>query len=461
MSSLLIVGGGIAGIVAALAGRARGDEVTLMEKAPAIGGLLRSYQPPGTSESFDCGTHIPAETGDPELDRLLFGWMTPQDWEVLPSLRGGTFWNAQLSSASPCLDLRTLPPAVYAQVVAELLKSSEYPESEDATAANQLAHRYGKSFVRHVFDPIFKKFYGTEGHALAKDAHLLFGLARFICLDPDRTRQLKRDPHLDQKIAYHSHAESASTVGRARSFYPSSGGVGGWVAGLEATLRKSGVEILTNSMLSVLDPEAGLGLLTNGRRLRFDRVAWGLPGAALLRCCEHRATDAFAPVSTAAITLHHFIMDRPVATPAHYVTCYDSNFRTFRATCYSNLQPKTTGQHRVTAEVLSPPGSSSPTTAEEIFAELKTMMILDEKAVLRSAYTQHIPNGFPIRTVESQHDSVVAAEIIAAEFANVLLVGRAAGRSFFMRDVLLEAWRAVMDTPQGSDICLSRGRVRL
>jgi hypothetical protein len=44
--------------------------------------------------------------------------------------------------------------------------------------------------------------------------------------------------------------------------------------------------------------------------------------------------------------------------------------------------------------------------------------------------------------MEQQRGSQLAAETVEREFSNVTLLGRAAGRRFFTKDVLLHAWSA-------------------
>ena len=58
----VVVGGGIAGICTALFLAEKGDSVTLIEKGPALGGLLRSIYPFDNEYSFDFGTHFLAQS---------------------------------------------------------------------------------------------------------------------------------------------------------------------------------------------------------------------------------------------------------------------------------------------------------------------------------------------------------------------------------------------------------------
>ena len=55
--TVIIVGGGMSGLLAALILKQKGYGVTLVEKEPTCGGLLRSVQNKD-GVSFDYGTHL-------------------------------------------------------------------------------------------------------------------------------------------------------------------------------------------------------------------------------------------------------------------------------------------------------------------------------------------------------------------------------------------------------------------
>lgn len=441
-SSLLVVGGGIAGIVTALRARSRGDEVTLIEKEPVLGGLLTSVRPGNGEHWFDHGTHVPAPTGNAELDNVLFGRMAAGAWTALPVLKAATYWNGKLGAESPCLDLRTLAPAAYAAVLREMLVPARATCGAAENLGQQLTAAYGPEMVRWVFEPVLRKFFNEGVEALAPDAHLLFGLSRFICGEAAQVRDLKRDPGLDRKLAFHSYRETVPGSHGAAGYYPREGGAGRWIDGLEAQLRAAGVTVRTGEATKTIALAAGRAVLGDGSELTFDRMAWSLPPGVLLRACGHPVARELSPPRMAAITLFHFVTDRAPTTEAYYVTCYDPARRAFRVTLYRNLQPHETGAARLTVEVLSPAPDQPKPTVAEVFAELKAMGLVSAETNFSASHVQEIPNGFPIQTLAQQRGSQLAAETVEREFPHVTLLGRAAGRGFFMKDVLLHAWSA-------------------
>ena len=441
-SSMLIVGGGIAGIVAALRARAFGWAVTLVERQAELGGLLASHRPAGTDLSFDHGTHIPAATGETALDDLLFGGLPAEEWHTFPVLHAGTYWNGRLSPDSACLDLRTLPVSDYHKALPGLLAVPPAGHRPCRTLAEQLIAVYGHGMLTTVFEPALRKLYGCGAGELAPEAHRLFGLIRFICLDPERTRELKRQPALDAKLALHDFRETVPGAIPLPAYYPRRGGVGRWVDHLAAQLVAAGVTVRPNVALTRLDPAAGTATAADGETFAYDQLAWSLQPALLLRLTGHLAATTPPPPRFAKAILYHFVTEARPATACQYVTCFDPARRNFRVTLYDNLQPERHALSRVTVEVLAPDPAQRPLAPAAAFAELKQMGLLPAAARVERHFVQELGPAFPIQTIAYRAATSQAAALAAADLPRTRLLGRAAGQGFFMRDVLLDAWQS-------------------
>ena len=449
---MLIVGGGIAGIVAALRASEHGWTVTLVERQPVLGGLLASVRPAGGKHSFDFGTHIPAATGDDELDALLFGGMRDEEWRVFPVLHAGTFWNGRLSPDSACLDLRTLSPSDYAGVLTEMLDETVVPAVGFETLAAQLTAVYGPRLLKTVFEPTLRKFYGLGAAELAPDAHRLFGLVRFLCLDPETARKVKRNPVLDGKVGLHDFRETVLGAPTHLARYPRAGGVGRWIDHLARKLADAGVNVRLGVGLSRLDAERGVATTTAEETLEFDQLGWSLPPSQLLRLLPHSAAASWPSPRLATATLYHFLTESEPLPLSLYVTCYDPAFRLFRVTLYRNLQPDVGGPARITVELISTEANSPRPSPEEIFDELRRMNVMAEEAQFLRCFTQELGPAFPLQTPALHAANRHAAECVAVDFPQAFLLGRAAGNGFFMRDVLLDVCRTVARVPGPSAI---------
>ena len=135
--SVIVVGGGIAGIVSALLIREQFDTVYLIEKEPELGGLLRSFQNED-GLSFDYGSHFLRDTGIEALDRLLYGDFSPEQWQTMGNLKGGGYYGFQYNGDSAFLDTRVLPKKLYHQGIIQLLNACEKP----STTYSNLEDRY-------------------------------------------------------------------------------------------------------------------------------------------------------------------------------------------------------------------------------------------------------------------------------------------------------------------------------
>jgi len=437
---VLVVGGGIAGLTAALGSAKRGQQVLLIEKQERLGGLLASWRDEETGCWFDRGTHIPASTGDATLDEILFGWMAEEEWQKLSCVKAGTFWNGRMQSESPCLDLRSLDPNSFVRVIEEITDRGR-PMHGGLGCANlrqELDADYGPFTRERVFDPALKKFYGTGSENLAPGAHRLFGMMRFIGPDADTTRELKLDPNLDGRLAHHN----GRAVSDLRSFYPKRGGCGRWVDRLECMAREQGTHIQTGLSVDLIDPEARVALLADGTSWAFDRLIWTLPAGLLLRAAGLSLPGGGSAPKFSRVRLHHFKCKGRLQTDAHYITCYDPDFHAFRATLYDNLQPgESDGSPRITVEVLVPPTEGECLEGAGIISELIRMGIVSKDTRPLRCLVQDLARGFPVQTPDFIHSVNQQARRVEQDLPFAVLAGRGSGGCFFMKDALLEVWR--------------------
>lgn len=438
MARVVVVGGGIAGLLAARVRAGAGDEVTLVEREAVPGGLLRSVAN-DSGDWFDFGTHFAHETGVAALDAVLFEEVRADAWRRFDWLEAGAFFAGRLG-AHAFADLRHLAPDEHARAVVELLVG-EPPVDLPATLEDQLLPAYGPTITDRLFRPALKKLFGVELGELVPDAHKLFGLARLIALTPYATAELKRSPHYAEKLNLHTAGESPSPH-KAR--YPLVGGVGQWVEGMTAGIVRRGATLACGRGVRRLERVGRRVVaveLDDGMRLPCDELIWTAPLALALRAGG--VTLASGPPTLRTVSLHHFTFDRPPPTGLHYFTCYDERYATFRVTLYSNVQPvrAAAGRHSLTVEVLSsgPPADLAALRAQ-LAVELVELGAVAAGACSLYETSELVREGFPVLTPALVASGVAQRDAFGAEFDNAVALGKGSGAAFFMSDVLVAAW---------------------
>lgn len=431
----VVVGGGLAGLVAGLLLLRRGERVVLVEREASCGGLLRTLDLPG-GRSFDQGTHLARETGVRELDELLLGELAPRAWRSFETLACGHHAAGRLEVDSPFLGLDALPAALRARAASELL-ALPLDRAPHTELDSWLRARFGPTCLEHVLEPLVRARTGRATHELAPELAPILGLTRVRAFAPAAARALKRSARFDQRLAYPTHDEGWSGL---RSFYPRRGGIGRWIAQLAERFEREGGLVFTGQNVSRLERQGArvrTVALSSGFLLPCDRLVWTLPAALCLRAAGLACEEARPPALEAE--LYHFEFDAPPAVPLLYATNHDARLRCFRATLYTNLQGRSPAPdaHLCTAELLRAPNQPAPPEPEKIAAELRAMGLFPAGANARCLARQRLPAAFPVPGPEHRRAAARVLEQARSTFANAHFLGRANG-GFLMHEVALE-----------------------
>lgn len=440
MPRVVVLGGGIVGLLAAARHRDAGHDVTLVEAA-RLGGLLRSEEvAPG--RWVDQGTHVPAETGVPELDAWLFGGID-DGWVDHPRLLAGNVFRGRIDERTPFPDLNRLDPAERAAAEAGLLADRPASTESPATAIADLDATFGAGVARTVFEPLIESWYGLPADEVGPGAHKI-AANRVVAFTPERTAELKAaDPA--SPLAWHDAAVGASPL---HAHYPRSGGCGAWIQQLADGLE--GVEVLEGT-------RAGLGL--EGDRVAsielpgrspepIDELVTTIPPPLLLLALGLRPPSG--PPRMVATRLVDLEVDRPLATTCHYLTVLDADLGGFRITCYPNLRGAAAeGPFLLTVEVLGdgPDLGPDPTAgdlAAHLAGQLERVGVLASGSQLVGSWLRTVPAGFPTPPVGGP-DPRAAAMVDA--LANVTAVGRGVAGNFFLAESLIDAHRRLPGAP--------------
>jgi glycine/D-amino acid oxidase-like deaminating enzyme len=435
METVVVGGGGLAGLVSALELR-KAFNVVIVEKEAACGGLLRSFTNVA-GVAFDYGTHVLSDTGMPELDRLLFDRLDSRGWNRFKVIRAGTHFAGQLYGKSAFIDARTLPKPLYDAAVRELLATDAVHPSDTKDLEEFLERHFGKTITEHVVAPGMRKQFAVPLRDMIPDNP--FAPKRVVCFDAETSRELKKEPRLDAKIAFATNEEG---VRETYHHYPREGGIGAWVDDLCADLAASGVRILNGRSVHRVHRRDGRAVaveLGGGDRIDCAHLVWTVPLFLLLKALGVEAS-ASSPLAR-PVGLYHFVFDRPFLVDNHHVICYDERLKTFRVTLYPNLREDGgKGAFNCTVEVIGERSGDFSSLAGVVRDELVYIGVLSHGARVLSLDTEVVPVGFPALThafVEGMAQQLDAAR---AETSNALFLGRAKCLPFFMDHVMVEAF---------------------
>ncbi|TAJ24820.1 MAG: hypothetical protein EPO68_00925, partial [Planctomycetota bacterium] len=409
VSSVAVIGGGFRGIASAWLLRRAGHAVTLVEAAPAIGGLLRSTAWNGYW--LDPGCHVFDNSDDDETTALLD--LLGDAYHPI-EVRYASWIGARASEDSGVPRLDDLGAATSQRIVDECVAAARRP-AEPARDLEQLFRaRYGECAAGHLAAAA-RKAYGCDARELAPLVADL-GVFRRVGIAPDaQALELKRDPRLDAIVAARPGADKlrfyrASAGSRAfRNYYPTGAGIGEFAARAHARLVELGVDVRTGCELAALALDARgarieLHERASGRRTsaRCDRVHWALPPELLARSVAG-APALDAHVHGVPLLLFYFAIQSAAAGRYSYVNDYRPHTRVFRASCPGNYGSGNCppGANYVCCEVPADRASELWTDAErlsgEIFAEARALGVHDA-ATARAAHVVRIPSALRLPT---------------------------------------------------------------
>jgi protoporphyrinogen oxidase len=435
MSTAIVVGGGISGLCACKLLAGSGDQVVLVEKNPAIGGLLKS-ETNELGHVFDQGTHFVVPTSIPELDSLMLEDLDDDDCYLWSdSLKEGSYFNGQLSVDSGCINTRTLPAEIHLQGLAEILNAVPNPDA--ANLEEFLLNNYGPIFTEHVYAPVVEKFAGVGLKDLHPGAAATFVATRLVVLDRFGASQVKKSKAYDAKIAWAHRDDGTSDIVKR---YPKSGGVGAWVDGLETRVISEGAEIHAGQGVVSVSIEGGAVrsvTLDGGKTIECDNVVWTIPPVVFLKAAGIDFTSP--PPKFRNLVLLHYSIDAEVNTELHWVVCYDPEFLSFRITLYPNVtqEKRVPAPHHLTVEVMIDDYDIDDLSSR-VFGELKQMGLVPGDAnILYQSHEDIIP-GWPILTTEFEQTVRDAFDLAEKSASNVTFVGRGKSENSHFQNVVLE-----------------------
>lgn len=441
MSTCVVVGGGVVGLLGARLASGRYDRVMLVERADRWGGLLGSFRRNGAV--YDFGTHIPARTGNAALDEILYGnaEQAERGFHAFPYLRSENYFGGRWYPTSPLIDARALPQEQYLQGLPELLQAKG-AVPEETNLARHLLATFGDTFTERIYRPVIHKLLGADLENVHRDVLRVFGLQRLIALDPSTTRELKALGRLDASLGFHSYLEGSPS---APYQYPRGDqGIGWWPEQLLADLRSRNVELLDGEEVTRIVHDGGAVKsveLKKAGNVVCDRLIWSIPPVFALRAAGLPLTGA--PPTFRTHTLCHFEFGRPLLkSEPQYVLVWEPGLLSYRITLYPSITPDRSALKRfnLTVEVLGDATFADKTAniVEAVRKELVQLGIVDRDNPVLEQFGTYEGPSFPVI-----NDSFLAAAqaqtATLQQLRNLVVLGRGAGATFFINDLLRQA----------------------
>ena len=438
-SSCAIVGGGIAGLYSAIRIKRLNptQPVLLLDQSTELGGLLRSECYNGAY--FDYGAHVPRETGESAVDDILFGELDGAAWRSFRNINAGNVSHAgELYSKSPFPYLGNQSPVLASTQLEQLKTLEDQPGRAPSNLSEDLMSKFGNSLCEHFFSPVFEKFFGLPMSQLEVGCDRLLGLSKVILGNAQSMRELKLNPRLDHLLAFADQTQGLSSL---LNYYPSNGrGIGQWIAQLATAAEQLGVDIRLATNIQQIECDSGRVeaiVIDTDQRVEIDHLVWTGPSAALANLTGCEVPPAIVKPEFRKTLLFHMAFSEAFLTENTFVNVFDPSFHTFRVTIYPNLSGQSSSPFCCTVEVMV--AQDQTVDQDTILAELVKMGIIGDADTLRFSKVDVVFAGFPVPRIGYFHQVEALSGALRDQLENICLLGKASGKHFFMRDVLLHA----------------------
>ncbi len=391
MSTVAILGAGIAGLSSAWLLKKQGIQFSLFEKQAYIGGLARSFQWHGFYCDF--AAHRLFTTDEVVLQQLLN--LVPMGRHVRRSriYLGGEWMRDPLD----VVELATNLPV--SQRIAMLWHYMARPRRlTDDNFENFVLRRYGRSLYNLFFKPYTEKLFGISGQEISVYwAHQKVRLAS--PLDHYRENTKTKFQYFYYPIHHGYGAIANRMYGEVQ----------------EAVLLETqvtGFEVEDSRIQSIRYQADGQDL-----NMPVDQVISTLPLPVTGRMLGHNF-----PMNYRKVDAVYLLVDRPLVSDYHWIYFVDSDIAINRMVEFKNMSPVDTpeGQSVLCAEVTQ----DHPDPAGKVIADLERIGLVRREEVLDSMVVQE-KYAYPVYD-DIFDSSMQTARQTLSQYNNLHLVGRAA-----------------------------------
>ncbi len=314
----IVVGGGFGGIVGAYLLARKGCKATVVERQPALGGILQGIDWNGYR--LDLGCQLFGHKSD-ESTRSILDLLDHQARPVehrIASITAG-----RLTEGFEFPDLSSFGPEVSRRVLYELVGAGAQPDGDAAdTLAESLESRFGQTAAT-IIGQFIENHYGLTAADLHPRTLASTPFHRLVFLDETPARLLKRLDVFDDRIAAVAR-ENGTKLMPSRVFYPKTGGMRGFCESATRKLTELSVEIKCGVKIDTIafDDEGVTLSPEGGETIRADNLLWTAGSVALAKLLG--VSQGLAEhIHNVPLVLYYFAIDQSQVGEYCYIQDFD------------------------------------------------------------------------------------------------------------------------------------------
>jgi protoporphyrinogen oxidase len=448
---ITIAGGGIAGLFAALVVKSLKPNalVTLIESEKKLGGLLSELTYEGVS--FDTGVHTLYETGDPDVDNLLFSIIPTGGWNKLSGLSrdiGGIFQDGNLNLGNSYLNFLNLESDKLDILQKAFLVNFDSSKHLDFQNAHSLLEsKFGSKLAGSGLNQFVTKFTGADPRTISPSVISILPLSRINLFSEETHRTRIDDSEWNSRISYPDQRRLPEFLIPTRSaYYPTNYGTQLYIDALVAKLDSLGVILKTDTKIIGLSNSKVV--TDKGDEITFDQCFWAIHPLVLARILGDGGqvvpkTNS-VPMRTAIVS---YLLNREPkmgdlyyaydSTPGHISHRFSSPLNFCSKSKVGNL-------FRFTNEVVFHQDMTEKEIMDKSSHELVELDIFEIRDI-QACYVSRVPGGYPNLNVEA---SSALQEYLKKSLKvlpnSVLPIGiMSEPELFFQNDVLMNVYNKV------------------
>jgi len=458
----IIVGSGISGLLSALliARKNKNTNVYIIEKNKEIGGLLRRFYYGEEYGSFDYGMHNLLETGEKELDDLIFSLLPENEWQLLEGKKrdlAGIYFNNTLQHNSPYIDIRNLESVEIDKCIADFfinVNNRPYLNKGDEVLKNAKqfsSDRFGEYTASKTIIPSVEKVHQKSAEELDYMATVFTPMSRIAMFDEPLINDIIKSDTLRDRIAFSDQRNLPVEKSSGRkAFYPIKYGMYRVIDAFLKEFKKYNIQILSNAELHSIKTSnnkiENVVIKTETEEIQLENISkliWtgGVPLLAKLLNIPLSDLPFDKALKTTVVSI---LIDKPLNMgDLYYFFCYQKGFHTYRLnnfTTYCHGAPRN-GYYPISIELLMSDAqiSEAGKTFEEIaIDELHRFKVLQTDTKIIFAKAEPLDSGFPMPSVKNIKSlNTIRSRIKELKLKNLDMIGILAEPNlFFQTDVL-------------------------